>query len=486
MRALRPAALTDPAVGPFGRTMASDARRSNNSLVVAVVVHAVVAVALAQRAAAQPAPAHGGDPAQTADDRSKAAAATAAPAPSSDDLARAADATAAVADLSSASPPAKASADDIDLSTLGLDPSAAAFDDKLSIYGFADISWTNQHLTKHNPFLKDATGFTIGSLNVYVAKNLTPRWRSLAEVRFMYLPNGSPNPDGTVQTTTAGDSANFGRPTQWGTISIERAYIEYDLHPRLTLRIGHWLTPYGIWNTDHGSPVIIGVFRPYLVGDAVFPEHQTGLDLFGAAPVGDYKISYHATMSNGRSPTEMVADTDRKPAFGGRLELEGSWAGTVKLGVSGYVGHFTDATTSTTVPPVAFDERAFAADAQWDHGGLHLQAEVLTRHKAYVDGTRPFTLLGTPQSDGNDFGAYGLIGYRFNQLWNVMPFAFYEDYRALVTGPIGDAKAGHVGLNFRPAPTVVLKLHGAYAWGDGTGLIKSDVYILTSQIAWVF
>jgi len=416
---------------------------------------------LAQPAFAQPGPAAGGGPA--ASDPTKPADPAAVPAA-----------------------PVNASSDDIDLSSLGLAPGAPAFDDKINIYGFADISWANTHFTKSSPLVKDTTSFTTGSLNLYAAKNLAPNWRSLAEIRFMYVPNGSTNQDGTVQITTAADPTNFSRPIEWGTISIERAYIEYDLHPLLTVRIGHWLTPYGIWNIDHGSPAIISVFRPYTIGEAVFPEHQTGLDLFGSAPIADCKISYHATVSNGRSPTEMIVDTDRKPAFGGRLELEAPWAGTLKIGASAYAGRYTGATTSFTMPTEQYDETALAADAQWDHGGLHVQAELMGRQRSYIEGHRPFTPLGTLLGDGKDIGGYGLIGYRSTALWNVMPFAFYEDYRPLVTGLIGSVKAMNVGLNFRPVPTVVLKVHGAYAWGDGTGLIDSKIYVVTSQIAWVF
>ncbi len=383
--------------------------------------------------------------------------------------------------------PAPPPAADVDLATLGLDPSGGgSFDDKLNVYGFADFTWSNTHFTHPTPYAHDTTTFALTNLNVYVAKNLTPRWRTLAEVSFNYVPNGSTNADGTTFVTSASDITDFSRTTQWGTIAIERAYIEYDLTPHLTLRAGHWLTPYGIWNTDHGSPVIIGTYRPYLIGEQLFPEHQTGLDAYGTTPVGDYKLGYHATISNGRSETEIVADTDRRPAFGGRLELEAPWAGTLKLGASGYFGRSTGATTSATVAPEIFEERAYAIDAQWDHGGLHLQGEAIHRHKDYTDGHRPLTLAGLPQVDGDDLGMYALAGYRFTRLWNVMPFAYYEDYRPLVPGVLGDIKAVNAGLNFRPLATVVLKVQGAYAHGDNSGLLHTNVVLLTTQAAWVF
>lgn len=382
--------------------------------------------------------------------------------------------------------PARA-ADDLDLTALGLDPAGdGGFDDKLSVYGFADFTWSNTHFTHQTPYAHDSTTFALTSLNVYIAKNLTPRWRSLAEISFNYVPNGSTNPDGTTVVTSASDATDFGRTTQWGTIAIERAYVEYDLTPHLTIRAGHWLTPYGIWNTDHGSPVIIGTYRPYIVGEQLFPEHQTGLDAFGSAPVGDYKLGYHATISNGRSETEIVADTDRRPAIGGRLEFEAPWAGTLKLGASGYLGRATGATTSTTTAPEVFDERAYAVDGQWDHGGLHLQGEAIHRHKAYTAGHHPLTLAGAPIGNGPDLGVYLLVGYRFAHLWNVMPFAYYEDYRPLVPGILGDIKAINAGLNFRPLATVILKVQGAYAHGDDFGLLHTSVMFIATQAAWVF
>lgn len=168
-----------------------------------------------------------------------------------------------------------AASNDIDLAALGLDPSSSGFDDKLNIYGFADVEYSAVHLETKSPYIGDTRGFSGGNLNIYVSKNLTKEWRFFGEVRFLYLPNGAEAHDGTITVTSAGDPNDFARTVSWGGILIERAYAEYDVNNYLTIRAGHFLTPYGIWNTDHGSPTIIAAYRPYTIGEQYFPEHQT-------------------------------------------------------------------------------------------------------------------------------------------------------------------------------------------------------------------
>jgi hypothetical protein len=386
-------------------------------------------------------------------------------------------------------PPAAASqpsSDRIDLSTLGLEPGAPAFDDKLGIYGFADVGYISDELNKDVPFYGNHTkSFLVGNLNLYLAKNLTAKARALAEVRFTFLPNGSPNADGSVVDTTALDLTNFGRPSQWGGIVIERAYAEYDVTDHLTVRAGHWLTPYGIWNIDHGSPTVVSTIRPYIIGEQFFPEHQTGLDGFGAWSEAGFKLGYHATVSNGRGAAEAQSDQDNKFAFGGRVELETPWG--LKAGGSYYRGRYTGVATTAGALPDTYLEAAYGGDAQYNHGALHVQAEVIARDRHYTAGRRPAVAAGFAP-DGRDFGFYVLAGYRFDVLWNVMPFAYYEDERPADQTYFSGVVDGNVGLNFRPVPSLVLKVMASYSRSEADVGILAGVSLreYTAQAAWVF
>ncbi len=379
-------------------------------------------------------------------------------------------------------------ADDFDLATLGLDPHAA-FDDKLNLYGFADFTYTMIDFRKESAFLTDTRTFGVGNLNLYVSKNLTPKWRTLAEIRFLFSPNASTNPDGTVTNTTALDPANQSRTIEWGGIRIERVYLEYDLHPKLTIRAGHFLSPYGIWNIDHGSPAIIPVQRPYVIGEQFIPEHQTGIEVFGSTHVGTTDVSYHATVSNGRHPAEATQDPDMKLAFGGRLALTTPmFGGTLSVGVSGYMGRMTALATSVLGPPPASaDEIAYAADVVWKHGGLLVQGELMGRDLEYLVGRRPLIGAGFAPN-GRDLGAYVLTGYRFDRAWNVMPFAMAEYYRPTQRLLFAEMRAGSIGLNFRPAPTIVLKAMATVGETEGSGQYGEidRLYYYTGQAAWVF
>ena len=170
----------------------------------------------------------------------------------------------------------------------------------IKIYGFADFTyggWTRtpgqwEGILNHN------LSFYVGKLNVYMDSDLGSDWKSMVEVRFMFVPDGTPallngNTGGPPAQLAdpiassgrylvqASDYSDLDRPVPWGGINIERAYLEHTFSSYLKVRAGRFLTPWGIWNVDHGSPVIIGPVKPYVIGEQFFPEAQTGFELLG-------------------------------------------------------------------------------------------------------------------------------------------------------------------------------------------------------------
>ena len=225
---------------------------------------------------------------------------------------------------------------------------------------------------------------------------------------------------------------------------IERAYIERTFLSWLTVRAGQFLTPFGLWNVDHGSPVIIGVRRPFIIGEGLLPRSQTGLEAIGGGLVGPFEAGYHLTLSNGRGPTDTYRDMDGNKAIGWRLWARHHAAalGTLALGFSGYRGQFTNATqvtmpnaqgqlTTVLVPTLQYDELSLAADLKWERGGALFQSEFVMNDVAYNNATRPLAspLFGGPGfvPDNRRWGVYGLGGYRF-QLLGIMPWIGGEYY----------------------------------------------------------
>src|SRR6478736_7199500 len=356
---------------------------------------------------------------------------------------------------------------------------------KLNLYGFTDFTYSTQ-LGHSFDLGSPYSSFAVGKLNLYAAAELGDNWRSLAEIRFMYLPNGT-NPASTTfpapprTDTTVGDYTDLGRPVKWGGISIERAWLEHTFHPALTVRAGAFLTPYGIWNVDHGSPVIIGARRPFIIGESLFPEHQTGLEVYGAWNFGPSQVGYHLTLSNGRGPIDSYQDLDHNKAIGWRafFKHENKDFGSITVGTSGYKGTYTDSTDAYSADasgklvvthPISaqYKELSLAADLKWELGGALVQSEVIMNDVAYPDDHRPpmYPVAGGPPGfapDHRRVGVYGLAGYRFPFL-GIMPFfgAEYYDVGLYAFTPPSAALWG--GLNVRPTARVVLKAQYTYSW----------------------
>ncbi len=378
-------------------------------------------------------------------------------------------------------------------------------DYELEIYGFLDFTYT--HLFQDFAFAAPFDSFAIGNFNLYLASELGDDWRTLAEVRYSYLPHGAVQMDETGSTrldTTAGDYTDFGRPLRWGSTIIERAWLEYTAHPLLTARVGHWLTPYGIWNVDHGSPVVIGVRRPFIVGESLLPQSQTGIELRGTHNFERLQLGYHLTLSNGRGPIDTHQDLDDNKAFGGRLFARADTAhGAVTVGVSGYMGRYTDreqefavedGTFETRFPRTAqYDELALAADLKWEYRGFLLQSEAILNDRSYDDALRPQALGAQDPSqlvpDDRRVGIYGLAGYRFEWL-GMMPFAGLEYYDAGAESTfIRESAAFWGGLNAHPTARVVLKAQYTYSWFPNGGEALPDganYNAVDLQAAWSF
>lgn len=379
---------------------------------------------------------------------------------------------------------------------------------KLDIYGFSDFTYSGFAISKENRwngYINRYPGMGIGNLNVYLKGSLSERARSLVEIRFMYLPNGQSQiqPDGSVKYTDTKvlDPLELNRALKWGGIVVERAWVEYELHEMATIRAGQFLTPYGIWNVDHGSPTIVGIRRPFVITEAILPERQTGLELYGRKSLSNGLLGYHLTLSNGRGVAEEYQDRDNNKAVGGRLFGTTMALGELTAGFSFYTAKRTMRKERWTLGAdgrrifVATDversqELGLAADVKWRWENLLAQAELVTRRRTYEDNARArLNDYAYPAFDPDNtrWGVYALAGYR-TPLAGIMPYVLFESM-TFSNGDIPQARGVHVGLNYRPEPALVLKAEVLHAWFPGALKTSFGVDSLTTyalQVAWVF
>ncbi|WP_157906478.1 MULTISPECIES: hypothetical protein [Sorangium] len=377
---------------------------------------------------------------------------------------------------------------------------------KLSVYGFADFTFATLLSDEKTSGALTGVGpnptFYVGNLNVYLDSNLGKKFRSLIELRFTYLPDGAIVTDpATFQSARISaafpDYTDFNRPKKVGGVIIERAWLEYAAHPLFNVRLGQWLTPYGIWNVDHGTPVILSVTRPYIVGSEWLPQRQTGIEAHGSHGIGDTQIGYHLTLSNGRGPVDSYMDLDNNKAVGWRLWLrQDTPFGNVAVGTSGYKGRYTDAGQVTTLEDGAFatsfpvtaryDELGLAADLKYTWGGFLFQSEYIMHDVRYDDDHRPAGLTpGTWTPDNRGWGFYFQTGYRL-PWYGIMPWFGFEYDRTGKSSFVYEACDIVGGLNIRPTENVVLKVVGVHVWMPYLKEKSIDLDQFITQAAWSF
>lgn len=387
----------------------------------------------------------------------------------------------------------------------------AAFDPTLRFYGFADFSYQRDFMDPQSKWFTATQSqgnrhdrFLVGNLNLYMDAKPGAKFRSLLEVRFTYLPASYTN------ANTGRDYASTTVPVQWGSIIIERAWLEYKAFEFLTLRIGQFFTPYSPWSTDHGSPTLIGPKTPNPIMYALFPDKQVGLEFYGSRYLEGARIGYHLTFSNGRMTNNApYLNASGKVAVGGRLFVEARPFGDIRWGVSGYMGRYRDDTNldynayvrqqaaRPSSQPIEYDEKAIATDVRWEWRDLQVIAELLYQQMDYADNARPThqlvnpytiaTQAGQPVPDHPRAGGYLMAAYRL-PWYGIMPYGWFA--RVKDSSNPQDIYSIAGGINWRLIPTVVAKLEYTYQWfpkAPAGHWIKDDpLKQIQAQVAWAF
>jgi len=349
--------------------------------------------------------------------------------------------------------------------------------DPLQLYGYLDVGvgrlFIPEDLLIGGVVPTRETSFVLGNINLYLDARPVDDWRALAEIRFTNLPHGEETSfripgaaeyERTDSTTTNVTSPDGRDKVLLGNTIIERAWIQWEGEPLARVRAGTWLTPFGIWNVDHGTPVLISLLQPDFQLQRKFPPRQTGVQIIGEAASGDWTLGYHATLSNGRQSALLDATDDK--AIGGRVHATHLGDMTTKVGASGYYGQVhdyikeLDPISGTIERQTTVDGREWVlgVDLSLDIDRLRLRTEAIISHVGFEDGKHAPASFSAPGSTvPNHFyeNAYVTVAYQL-PLWNLEPLWYTEIAHrpadlgdtSLILGP---------GLNVNFSPAVQLK-----------------------------
>ena len=156
----------------------------------------------------------------------------------------------------------------------------------------------------------------VKDLSLFLHTDLGPRWHFFTELEL-------------------GDPMAWSRDgltTSYAEFDVERLYVDHNLTPGATLRLGKFLTPVGRWNLIHADPLVWSVFRP-LTTSAAFARHASGISLLGTLPLADSSLDYQVYRRRlprpGHSP-RLRADLPGGPGHpqsGQRLRPRGAGCG---------------------------------------------------------------------------------------------------------------------------------------------------------------
>ncbi|MDY6933608.1 MAG: hypothetical protein SVZ03_05205 [Spirochaetota bacterium] len=213
----------------------------------------------------------------------------------------------------------------------------------------------NSSAAGYSPNINENVSFWQSNLNLYFTFKPTRDWFAFSEIRFNYAPTGDyqlmpydMDGDGNNDTYSFINSLTgqteplpliYALPNNtthvdryffmfdYGSIYIERAYIEWERLAYAKLRAGKYITPFGIFSQDHGEPATTSIRLPLVVSTSQpyygMPLTQTGVELYGEYGIPlDILFEYAAYVGNGISTGDAESDSfDKNKSIGGFMNF---------------------------------------------------------------------------------------------------------------------------------------------------------------------
>lgn len=232
--------------------------------------------------------------------------------------------------------------------------------------------------------------FRLHHLSLFFKKQVTEQWRFFSEIEFEDAPFLEAS-DGVL------DGGSDGK------LFVEVMTIEYLYNPRLNAAMGRFLTPAGIWSIEHYPPFAATQERPLHIRN-IFPQVTDGLQVNGAANLGDTVATYYLYAGNGEGNAGS-GDNNEDKSMGARVKFKLPLLTKLELGLSG----FSDTNSSDT------EKIAYGADisAQWRN--IRFQGE--------------YALGDYDSAAGTDYqrsGYYGQFIYGLGNLDLIYRYDWYE------------------------------------------------------------
>ncbi len=290
----------------------------------------------------------------------------------------------------------------------------------MDIGGYANM----MYIMTDKPMMNNR--FRIHHLSLQFAKEIAEGWNFFSEIEFE---------DGVkLEAADNGTDLEDGQ----GAVMIETMYVDATVNDYLTLRMGRYLDPAGIWNVNHYAPFVPTMIKPQIVSNKVFPSTLDGVQAFGSKSINtNYIGEYHLYVTNGFGESGKT-DSNEDKGLGASFNLKFLSFYDLDIGVSIYGG--TDKEDQAERDVQGFDVKFRVKD-------LKFQAEYA---KAELD---------TAGVETEKSGWYGQIVYDIDKVIDKVSLIYrYDTYEDTSLATDKEMVVNTVGANYRFTPNVVAKL----------------------------